>query len=465
MFNKGKKQLRKAAPVVALALIPMLTMAAGFQINENSPRLQGQAMAGSGSDAGDVTAIFNNPAILGSLNTDNIYVGGSYISPNVSMHNAKATHSFSDGIDPATPAGLESVTGKDDQSSVAAGAFVPVLYADKVLGHGLVAGFSVTAPWGMSTNYDNNSVVRFMALETSLKTVNMSPMLAWKVNDDLSVAAGFQAQYADAEFSNYDGIQANSPIAPWVPNMVTDHPTDVAGNGWAYGYTLGVLFKPAKNTHIGISYRSELDYDLKGTANQYTVKGEIPPALPPSTDTPYNSSTPATASFVTPAVLNLSITQKINSKWVVSSTEQVTFWHSLQSIKIKMPKAYATETDMDLNWQDSWMVSLGAEYLASKQLTLRSGVAYDQTPTNDTDRDVRIPDSNRTWLTFGGTYQINHRFTVDAAYEHIFMQDQKIDATQNVGVHKDVDPLEINNVQADFSGSASIFALGINYKF
>lgn len=465
MFKKGKKQLRKTAPVIALALIPMLTMAAGFQINENSPRLQGQAMAGSASHVGDVTAIFNNPAILGSIKTDNVYLGGSSVSPNVSMFNAKATHAFSDGYDPASKEDLSPVSGEDDQQSVVDGAVVPVLYADKVLSYGLVAGLAVTAPWGMTTDYNDKSAVRFMALNTSLKTVNIAPMLAWRVNDDFTIAAGLQAQYADADFSNYDGIQPSSPAAPWVPNMVTDHPTDVMGHGWAYGYTVGVLFQPAKNTHIGVSFRSELDYTLKGTANQYTVKGNIPAGLPATKDLPYNSSTPATASFDTPAVLNFSITQQINSKWIVSSTEQATLWHTSQAIKIKMPQAYATETDMQLNWQDSWMVSLGAEYLASKQLTLRSGVAYDQTPTNDTDRDVRIPDSNRTWLTFGATYKLNQRFTVDAAYEHIFMDDQKVDATQNVGKHKDMDPLEINHVQADFSGSASIFALGVNYNF
>lgn len=463
MLNNNK-QLPQAIAAIILAL-PLLAMAAGFQVNENSPRLQGQAMAGSGSDAGDITAIFNNPAILGSLNSNNIYLGASQINPHVSLHNAKAEHAYSNTLTPADPTTLETVHGESEQNSIAANALAPVLYANQQLGHGLVAGFALTAPWGMKTDYSDQSVVRFMALETSLKTINLSPMLAWRVNNKFSIAAGLQGQYAQADFSNYDGIPLVSKNAAWLPNLVTDYPTMVSGKGWGYGYTVGALYHPVKQTHIGISYRSQINYDLKGSTQQYTAAGGIPNQLPPNRDYPYNSNTQATASFETPAVLNLSITQQINSRWTVSSTLQETFWHALKTISIQMPEAYATETDMQLHWHDSWLAAIGADYAINKNLTLRTGLAFDQTPTSDTYRDARIPDANRTWITLGGSYQLNQHFSADIAYEYIKMANQKINVTQNVGKHNDLNPLEINTLQADFSGHANIFALGVNYNF
>ncbi|QGP49469.1 hypothetical protein PsalN5692_00908 [Piscirickettsia salmonis] len=47
----------------------MVVYAAGFQINEMSPKLQGSALAGAASSWGDVDAMYLNPASLGGVVT------------------------------------------------------------------------------------------------------------------------------------------------------------------------------------------------------------------------------------------------------------------------------------------------------------------------------------------------------------------------------------------------------------
>lgn len=454
MFNKGKRHMLKVTPVIALALIPMLTMAAGFQINENSPRLQGQAMAGSASDAGDVTAIFNNPAILATLKHNQVYVGGSYIAPKIGMKNAASVNNTR--INGPWPFYIPTnVEGSAQQNKIAPAAAVPVVYGAYKLGAGLTAGVAITAPWGLTTDYNADSVVRYMALKTALKTVNITPEIAYALNKHWQFGLGLQAQYAQAEFSEFDG----SAIHP------ATSPTDLKGDATAYGYNMGVIYSPNSNTNFGVSYRSQINYHLKGHGQQFVQPGPIQPSpFGPGDYNSFNSNTAVSAGMDTPAVLNLSATQKINSHWTVSSTMQVTYWSSLQKIDISMPDAYVKDTTINLHWQDSWMYALGAQYTMNKHWQFRAGVASDDTPTNDQYRDARIPDSQRYWLTTGTSYTLNKNFSIDAAYEHIFMKDKSIDAVKQAGYVNGV-PQETDTVQATYSGSANIFALGMNWKF
>ena len=484
---------KKGLCVALLVAAPMVTWAAGFQINETSARLQGQAMAGSASAAGDLTAIYNNPAILGTLKKDGVYVGASYIAPHISMKNASGSQVINYNGTQFTPT---PDSGNSHQSNVAKSAVAPNIYMDKVIADNFVAGLAITAPWGLTTDYDSDSAVKYMAQKTGLKTVNISPMFAFNVSSKLTLGGGLQAQYASAEFSNYtlssgpwNQLGTLLPLAGvLVPDnfsskMQANKPSDVNGSGWGFGYELGLLYKPTDTTNIGLSYRSEIDYQLQGHVDQYLVGDDAASAIDAITGTApepeldaikagllgiKNSQSSASASFVTPAVLNLSVSQKVSKKMTVHSTLQMTFWNALQEITVKMPTATVKSTTIDMHWQNSLLYSFGADYKLNKRLTLRGGAAYDETPTNDTDRDPRIPDANRTWLTAGATYHVAKHFDIDAAYEHIFMPKQHIDVTKPAAkvTVPGVGSLEIDNqVQADYTGDVNIFALGMKYTF
>lgn len=78
------------------------------------------------------------------------------------------------------------------------------------------------------------------------------------------------------------------------------------------------------------------------------------------------------------------------------------------------------DTVTEHSWRDSWFFALGAEYRATEALTLRGGVAYDQTPVPDATRTPRIPDSDRYWLSIGASSRIAPRAELSLAYSHVF---------------------------------------------
>ena len=53
---------------------------------------------------------------------------------------------------------------------------------------------------------------------------------------------------------------------------------------------------------------------------------------------------------------------------------------------------------------------------------LRGGLAYDQAPVPNAERrTVRVPDSDRTWLSVGAQYILDSNFTIDVGYSHLFV--------------------------------------------
>jgi len=50
-------------------------------------------------------------------------------------------------------------------------------------------GIGLSAPFGLNTEYDPGWVGRFQSIKFDIKTYNINPSIAWKVND--KVALGF----------------------------------------------------------------------------------------------------------------------------------------------------------------------------------------------------------------------------------------------------------------------------------
>lgn len=443
-------KISTAVFLITQALFASQAMAAGFQINEISPALQGSATAGAAAAQNDVTAMFTNPATLGSLDDNQLYVGASAILPVVHMNGATAGHGLSSPGSPNSAYIMTPVDGDTSQNNIAHSAVVPAGYFGWKINNNLIAGLAITAPFGLSTYYDSSSALRYIAQDSSIETVNVNPVLALKINDMWSIGAGVQAQYANAHFSNYNGL------APTFPTSLT-------GGGWGYGYNMGFTFNPFKTTHVGVGYRSQITEDLNGSGRQYTITG--PTFDPINTGFLYNSYTKVDTSVKTPAVLTMSIAQDIND-WTVKASAQLNFWKCFNQLDVNMPDAYITNSTINTKWSNSWLYALGADYRVSPKWTLRAGVAYDETPTHDEYRDPRIPDSNRIWATTGFSYKITKNVALEGAYEHIFMQNQKVNVTQYNGTNSHTTiPAEVNSVQANYTGHADILALGVRYYF
>ena len=136
-----------------------------------------------------------------------------------------------------------------------------------------------------------------------------------------------------------------------------------------------------------------------------------------------------------PDTASLSYYQKLNDQWDILGDVTWTGWSSIPELRIVRTDgpAVGASTVLPENFKDTWRFSAGFNYQYNEKTVLRAGVAYDQSPVNDTDRSARLPDSDRTWLTVGGRfkYSTNLNFDVGAAY--IWVKDGSINNAGNPG--------------------------------
>lgn len=445
---------------IFLQTFTVSAFAAGFQLDEISPGLQGAATAGAAAADNDVSSMFTNPATLATLRENQLYLGGSVITPKASMSDARAIHRVN--IPGSPPSNITApVLGNTSQASVGNWAIVPDAFLGWRINNQIVAGVAITSPIGLATDYDRDSVVRFAAQESSLVTLNINPAVAMKFNEQWAGGLGFQAQYAQAVFSNFNGPYTGIPQIDGL--IAAEFPTRLRAHGWGFGFNTGLLYKPSACTRLGVGYRSQIVQSLGGNGKQYTSPGPTVPA--PSHTFLFNAVTSVNGSVPLPPVLTLSAAQDIN-EWTLKASAQLNFWNSFKHLSINMPDAFGINSTIQAHWVNAWLYAVGADYRATRQWTLRAGVAYDETPTRDHYRDPRIPDTDRVWATAGFTYQLMKTISIDGAYEHIFGQAQTVNVTQASGSSRtSTVPLEVNKVNARYKLSADIVALAIRINF
>lgn len=396
--------------LAALAMAPGPALAAGFAIKEQSATAQGNAFAGATAEAADISYMFFNPAGLTRHSGNRVSAGLNYIAPQ-SEPQGMTGAAVQPGVDP---------NGGDD---AAVNALAPMLYGMLSLSEDLKLGLGVNAPFGLSTEYDRGWAGRYHALDSDLTTINVNPTVAYRVRDWLSIGAGLQIQYADAELSNavdFGAIGAAQGIPGAAPGTA-DGLGEVSGDDIGFGGTLGVLIEPSDTTRIGLSYRSQVAHELEGDAD-FSGGGAVRQALAGGgafTDTSVQ------ADLTTPDQASIGVYQEITPQWAVMGELQWTDWSDFDSLRIQFDDS-TPDSVTEEAWNDTMFVAVGATYRPRDDLALRLGVAYDESPIPDATRTPRIPGSDRTWLSLGAEWTPMSFLTLNAAYTHIFVKDSTV---------------------------------------
>jgi long-chain fatty acid transport protein len=83
------------------------------------------------------------------------------------------------------------------------------------------------------------------------------------------------------------------------------------------------------------------------------------------------------------------------------------------------------------NYRNTWAAALGGEYKVTEYFVSRAGVRYDRTPTTNGYRDTTLPDTDRWWLGFGGTFRLNDHSAIDFALNHTLYGTGQVDVTRS----------------------------------
>ncbi|MBI2296213.1 MAG: outer membrane protein transport protein [Betaproteobacteria bacterium] len=417
---KASRTLVSFAVAAALGSLGSNAIAGGFAIGTQSGSGTGNAFAGGAAAADDASVAWYNPAGMTLLPAGRQAAAALHIlKPSFKFQNTGSTGAF------AAPGTGEGGDGGD-------WAFVPNAFFTTDINPRLRFGLALNAPFGLKTEYDNGWRGQLTALKSEVKSVNINPSIAYKVNDAVSIGAGVSVQKIDAELTNFAG-------AAGIANVSAD---DVG-----YGFNVGVMIQAAPGTRIGAHYRSTIKYDLEGTA---TFSGA--PAG--------NSS--VRADLKVPDSASISLFHQLDPRWELMGDITWTGWSSVQQlavIRTSGPLAGTTLTTLAFRWKDTWRFGIGANYKMNDQTKIRFGVAFDETPTNDVDRTSRLPDQDRTWVAVGVQHRVSKAGVLDLGYAHEFIRDASINTTAA--------PLTCppHCLTGKFENKADIFSIQYSHSF
>lgn len=441
--------------LLVTALIAPLTLAAlacagpacadSFALNENSALELGRANAGATTQTGDASAAYGNPALMSFFDAPTVTgVASGVFGADERFRDAGSTDLL------GAPLGPGAGDFLDD-------AAVPALHAIYPLNERWALGLSVTVPFGLATSYESSWAGRYQAIDSELTTINVNPSVSYRVNEALSIGAGLSAQYAEATLSSaidfgavcFGAVGPTTCIGLGLLPQSADGRTTINGDDWAYGFNLGVAWRPSETVTMGLAYRSQVDHELKGDADFI-----VPAQAAFLTAGGAFTDTSGRAAIDLPATVEAGVSWQAADNLAVYLNLRWRFWSSVEELRVQFDNPAQPDAVEPLNYEDSGRIAVGADYAISDAWSVRAGFAYDQTPTQAEFRSARISDDNRYYFALGASYTGWEGWQVDLAYNRVEIEDHDFDHTGNFG----------DRLLGEYSGAADVVSVGVTWR-
>ncbi len=275
---------------------------------------------------------------------------------------------------------------------------------------------SVNAPYGMITQWDSDWLEQYMTTYTNLRTVYFTPSLAWKINDQISIAGGINLVSATARMAR--NIAAPHPALP------QNNKIYMSADALGIGYTLSAMYKPHEEWNLGMHYQSRVKLDFEGEAKYRHQGAFLGGAVGFYRDD-------ASTKLTLPSSLGFGVANTSFDKLTLSFDAVWTEWSTYADNNIKFdsyPGAPVPGTKgtalKGKDWDDVWSFRFGASYQLNENWVLRGGYMYDNSPDNDRHRSPEMPDSDRNMFALGVGYSKDH-WGFDFGYSYLIFKKSK----------------------------------------
>ena len=367
---------------------------------------QGGAFAARASDA---SAMYFNPAGLGFQTGRSFYLGTTFIMPKSSFFGPIQNNS-------------------NEEYKMADQTFTPInLYGTYQVDDKIHVGIGVNNPYGLGTQWDDNWPGKFITTKIDLMSFFISPTIAYKINDQLSLGAGFNYVTGTVKINRV----VSDPFDPHAKVTL-----DLSGTG--YGWSAGAIYKITKEISAGASYRNSVKLDAKGSANFDPARTTYPIG-------------DASASIELPATAFVGVAYKALENLEVEADYQYIGWSSYKELTIEFAADPTKNTTTPKNYRNTYILRVGGEYTMG-DLQLRAGYLMDRTPVKGPYVDPLLPDANRNGVNVGAGYKFNDMFSADLAYMYLKFDQRKVVGT-------------IANFDGTYNQSANLLGIDLTIRY
>ena len=391
----------ESAPVILAATVafgltllcgPSTANASGFALYTHGARELGRINSVVASPEGPVSSFFN-PATLPELPGNQVEAGTIFIFPSAKFKSAS--------------------TGKTEKTK--SQVFYPsTLFGVYHLNDTFTLGLGVNSPFGLGTEWPEDWEGKYITTKAKIETFLFNPNLAWKVTDTLTLAGGVDLLLGDTILEN--NINLSGVGFP-------DAKQKFSGDGYGWGYNLGVLWKIKKGLSLGISYRSGIDLELEGDVNFSDVHALAAANFP---------NTGGKTEVNLPPQVFTGLAYQVNDNLVVEIGGRWEGWSRYKELKlyVDQPVAGQDAIIIEKNWKDTLSFNTGARYSVDPTLNIFLGYLYEDNPVPDDTFEPSIPASEKHMWSLGAAKKFGR---VHAAITYLYGKYKDRDKDNLVG--------------------------------
>ncbi len=381
--------LALAISALALAILAQIALAlpataGGLYIAEFATSDMGAAGSGALARGGDASSAFLNPSTMTRLDSHQLNLG---LAPGASIVRFdQDSDSFNSG----------SNNGGNQ------GGFIPLLgssYVHKVSDR-VRAGLAVFSISGAALDPKSDWGGRNQVTNIQLFTLSFVPTVAVRLTDWLSIGGGPAITYATLDWD----LKLPLPLPLPPGSTETDLKLDDLDD-WQVSALVGVLVEPNDRFRLGFVYQSKTDFELSGSSNG-------PAGSRVQLDLPLPHAFRADAIWQATDRLALSFGGAYENWSELSDTDLV-----LGDIA----------SNVHLGFKDTWKLRGGLHYRLDERWMVQTGLSYDSSALNTSDRTAALPIDEQWRWGIGATYEWSDNTTIGFGFQYVNLGDANID--------------------------------------
>ncbi len=371
--------LHKLATMLILSS-PFISGAQGYQVNLQGQAQQGMANAGT-AFVQDGASLFYSPGGMSFLKSNEVNIG---VSPTISHGKFldKNTNLTAETTSPVSyPFAAYGVFGLKDSSR-------------------LKLGLGIYTPFGSTVEWEDGWMGRFALTRLQLQAIFFQPTASYKINDKLGIGAGFV--YANGKVN----LQKDIPVVDANGNY--GH-AELSGKANGFGFNAGIYYKPVDKFSVALSYRSQVNMQVKSGDATFTVPSSLTSNFP---NGKFKSTLPL------PQVLTLGLAYTPIEKLTIAADINFVGWKAYDTLAFDYENNTTSlvDTKSAREYKNTFAFRLGGQYKIIDALAVRLGIAYGISPVQNGYVTPETPDANRIIYTAGIGYTIKQKFGINASF-------------------------------------------------
>jgi long-chain fatty acid transport protein len=209
----------------------------------------GTAAAGRAALTQDASTVVGNPAGMTRLDHSELATSLYTIIPSLQ---------FRRGPDTTVSGGNGFTAGSSIPSAGSASIPIPAggFFYVHSFSPDLKFGAAFGSGFGAGLQYGKEWVGRYYIQKSQLLTFTLTPGAAYRVNDWLSIGAGFSVTYA---------LLSQTAAVNNILDQLPDGRLKFKDDDFGFGGNVGLLLEPSPRTRVGLTYRSPVDFSYKDT--------------------------------------------------------------------------------------------------------------------------------------------------------------------------------------------------------